>query len=248
MADEPWLARLAFSFPVRLRPRTPLRMRILFAGHAPLDESPTGRAWRTALERLRAAGHDVRALVVDGDPQAPERPHIRRVVCHGEAQGAPLRFAAPSFNGSGATSLNFAEMTDRQLSEYRDVLRIEFDREIDLHDPHIVHTQQLWLFAHLALEAGVPYAVSAQGDEFAIGKADVRYRRFMIQAAENAGRILTHSDDAHAGVSELVGELEGRVRRCPTIQADDPATANWYAALPGLYRETFVERFGSEPS
>lgn len=223
-------------------------MRILFAGHAPLDDSPTGRAWRTALERLRAAGHDVRALVVDGNPQTPDRPHVRRVVCHGEAHGAPIRFTAPSFNGSDATGLNFAQLTDRQLSDYRDVLRIEFDREIDLHDPHIVHTQQLWLFAHLALEAGVPYTVSAHGDEFAIGRVDVRYKRFMIQAAENAGRILTHSDTAHSGVSELVGELEGRVRRFPAVHGDDPTTANWYATLPELYRETFVERFGREPS
>ena len=224
-----------------------MRMRILFAGHTPLDDSPTGRAWRTALERLRTAGHDVRALVVDGDPQNPERPHVRRVVCHGDAKGAPLRFTAPSFYTNGSGGLNFADLSDRQLSEYRDVLRIEFDREIDLHDPHIVHTQQLWLFAHLALEAGVPYTVSAHGDEFAVGRNDMRYKRFMIQAAENAGRILTHSDVAHSGVTELVGELEGRVRRFPTVDADDPAVANWHTALPALYRETFVERFGREP-
>ena len=222
-------------------------MRILFAGHAPLDDSPTGRAWRTCLERLRAAGHDVRALVVDGDPNGLERPHVHRVVCHAESRTAPLHFPLPTFNGETSGCVNFAQLTDRQLSDYRDVLRIEFDREIDLHDPHIVHTQQLWLFAHLALEAGVPYTASAHGDEFKIGLSDVRYRRFMIEAAENAGRILTHSDAAHSGVSELVGELEGRVRRFPQAVADETTNVAWHAQLPDLYRETFVERFGREP-
>lgn len=185
-------------------------------------------------------------LVVEGNASAPDVPYMRRVLCSADFPLAPIHFAAPSFTGNGSGRQTFAKLTDRQLSDYRDVLRIEFDREIDLHDPHIVHTSELWLFAHLALEAGVPYVASAWGDEMDVGRTDPRYRRYVVQAAENAGRILTHSDAAHQSVVEMVGDLEGRIRRFSL--PDDGSTANgWWQPLAGIYRETFVERFGCDP-
>jgi hypothetical protein len=222
-------------------------MRILFASHLSPDDPQCGSSIVAATNRLRAAGHHVHVLIVDGCPTSPERPNVRRVLCSSEHPLAPIHFPAPTFDRRSNGGPTFAELSDRQLSDYRDVLRIEFDREIDLHDPHVVHAAQLWLFAHLALEAGVPYVASTIGEEFDICRADARYRRFVVQAAENAGRILTHGDAAHAGVLELVGELEGRVRRFDLPDADGATTGPWWQPLPTLYRETFVERFGREP-
>jgi hypothetical protein len=222
-------------------------MRILFASHYSPDDPQAGPSILAAMARLRAAGHHVHVLVVDGNPTSSPLPNVRRVVCSADHPLAPIHFAAPSFDRRGAGRPSFAELSDRQLSDYRDVLRIEFDREIDLHDPHVVHTSQLWLFAHLALEAGVPYVASTTGEEFETCRTDARYRRFVVQAAENAGRILTHGDAAHAGVLELVGELEGRVRPFALPAADSAATGTWWQPLPAIYRETFVERFGQEP-
>jgi len=222
-------------------------MRILYATHLPPNDPVAGRLLLAAMARLRTAGHDVRAVAVDGDPKMPDVPYMRRVICHPEDRRAPIHFAAPSFDAAGSERPNFLQLTDRQLSDYRDVLRIEFDREIDLFDPHVVHTQQLWLFAHLALEAGVPYVASTTGQELTLGRDDARFRRYVTEAAENAGRILTHSDDADRQVRELVGDLEGRVLRI-TLPDVEATNALWWQALPTLYRETFVERFGLEPT
>lgn len=223
-------------------------MRILFATHiAPESAGGAGSALFTAMTRLRSAGHHVHVLTVEGNAAAPDLPYVRRVLCSSEQPLAPIHFPAPSFDGGANGRPNFAQLTDRQLSDYRDVLRIEFDREIDLHDPHIVHTSQLFLFAHLALEAGVPYVASAAGEELEASRADARYRRYVVQAAENAGRILTHSDAAHDGVIEMVGDLEGRVRRFPLPDGDSAAPAGWWQPLASLYREVFVDRFGREP-
>jgi len=222
-------------------------MRILYATHLPPNDPVEGRLLLAAMARLRTAGHDVRAVAVDGDPKMPDVPYMRRVICHPEDRRAPIHFAAPSFDAAGSERPNFLQLTDRQLSDYRDVLRIEFDREIDLFDPHVVHTQQLWLFAHLALEAGVPYVASTTGQELTLGCDDARFRRYVTEAAENAGRILTHSDDADRQVRELVGDLEGRVLRI-TLPDVEATNATWWQALPTLYRETFVERFGMEPA
>jgi hypothetical protein len=221
-------------------------MRILFASHLSPENVNGGGALFTAMARLRSAGHHVHMLTVEANAAAPDLPYVRRVLCSADYPLAPIHFAAPSFRENASGRKTFAALSDRQLSDYRDVLRIEFDREIDLHDPHVVHTSELWLFAHLALEAGVPYVSSARGDEIDLVRADPRYRRYVVQAAENAGRILTHSDTAHQGVVELVGELEGRVRRFPL--PDDAAAPNgWWKPLVDIYHETFVERFGQDP-
>lgn len=224
-------------------------MRILFASHLSPHDPVAGKIMLATLAKLRAAGHDVRALAVCGDPGLPDVPYVRRVLCHPEYRGAPIPFFAPSFNGRAVVvGPSFAQLTDRQLSDYRDVLRIEFDREIDLYDPHVVHTLQLWLFSHLALEAGVPYAASTTGEELETARQDARYRRYVVEAAENAGRILTHTDAAHQAVLELIGDPDGRVLRRPLPEAADGANeAWWWQPLPAMYRETYVERFGQEP-
>jgi hypothetical protein len=241
-------------------------MRILITSHEPLDTGISGRAAHASAYGLAEAGHDVRLLVIDGNPSAEHEPNVRRVLCHPADARATLRFAPPTFDGPAAhsggvidaagrvvdaagrgASTRFSTLTDRQLAEYRDVLREEFDRQIDLHDPTIVHCQHVWLFGHLALEAGVPYVLSAYGEEFAVGRADPRYRRFMLEAAENAGRILTHDAAASEGVAALVGELEGRVVPFPLPSAASLHSGRWWEQLPALYRNVVIERFGRVP-
>jgi len=218
-------------------------MRILITSHEPFDAGISGRAAHASAYGLAEQGHDVHVLVVDGDPAVEHEPNVRRVLCHAVDPRAPLRFGPPTFDGEvGATP--FAALSDRQLADYRDVLREEFDRQIDLHDPSIVHCQHVWLFGHLALEAGVPYVLSAYGAEFAAGRADARYRRFMLEAAENAGRILTHDAAAAEGVAGLVGDLEGRVMPFPLPAAATLHSGRWWDQLPSLYRTVVVERFG----
>ena len=224
-------------------------MRILIASHESLAAAPSGRAAHACAYGLATLGHDVRLLVVEGSESAEHEPNVRRVLCHADAPPAPLRFGPPVFDGHdpAGRGLRFTAMSDRQLTEYRDVLREEFDRQIDLYDPSIVHCQHVFLFGHLALEAGVPYVLSAYGDEFAAYDADPRYRRFMQEAAENAGRILTHDAAAARGVEALVGSLEGRVVPFPLPGADQLHSGRWWQPLPQLYSDVVVERFGRLP-
>jgi hypothetical protein len=224
-------------------------MRILITSHEPLDAGISGRAAHASTYGLAEAGHNVRLLVVEGDAEAEQEPNIRRVLCHAVDPRAPLRFGPPTFEGGSSPGgpTTFSALSERQLAEYRDVLREEFDRQIDLHDPTIVHCQHVWLFGHLALEAGVPYVLSAYGEEFAAARADGRYRRFMLEAAENAGRILTHDAAASEGVASLVGDLEGRVVPFPLPGAASLHSARWWDPLPELYRNVVVERFGRMP-
>lgn len=224
-------------------------MRILIASHESLAAARSGRAAHACAYGLAESGHDVRLLVVEGNPDAEHEPNVRCVLCHVDAARAPLRFGPPTLDGraAGGKLLPFTSLSDRQLTEYRDVLREELDRQIDLYDPSIVHCQHVFLFGHLALEAGVPYVLSAFGDEFAAYRADPRYRRFMQEAAENAGRILTHDDEAARGVAALVGDLEGRVLPFPLPSTEHLHSGRWWESLPQLYGDVVVERFGRLP-
>lgn len=212
-------------------------MRILFTSHDPLDTPGSGMLVDGWTQRLAAAGHQVRVLCVEGLPHDEQESHVRRIFCHPTDRRAPLRLARPALNGSDPATRRFTSLSDRELADYRDLLRVELDREIDLYDPCIVHVQHLWLFSHLVLEAGAPYVISAHAAEFAADGVDRRFHRYMQEAAENACRIFTHDPAAHAGVSKLVGDLEGRVV-APAPAVDD---------LPHIYRDALNERFGRLP-
>ncbi|MCE9603446.1 MAG: glycosyltransferase [Planctomycetia bacterium] len=230
-------------------------MRILFTSHEPLDGAVSGRFVDSAARGLASAGHQVRILCVDDEPGEEVEPNVRRVVCHATDRRAPFPHAMPTFGGvasptavaeAGRSNVTFAALSDRQLSDYRDLLRAEFDREIDLYDPCIVHVQHVWLFGHLALEAGIPYVLSAHPQEFEVARTDSRYRRYMQETAENACRILSHGAAARA-VNELVGDLEGRVVPFPLPSNESLGKARWWESLPALYRASLIERFGKLP-
>ena len=220
-------------------------MRILFTSHEPLDGPVSGCFVESAARGLASIGHQVRILAVDDEPAEEPEPSVRRIVCHASDRRAPFPHAMPTFHPNGR-STSFAALSDRQLSDYRDLLRAEFDRELDLYDPCIVHVQHVWLFGHLALEAGVPYVLSAHSHEFEVAKTDARFRRYMQETAENACRILTHGTAA-SQVAELVGELEGRVVPFALPPAETLSKQRWWESLPAMYQASLVERFGKLP-
>lgn len=220
-------------------------MRILFTSHEPLDGPVSGRVVESAARGLASAGHQVRVLAVDDELTDDPEPNVRRIVCHATDRRAPFPHTMPTFHPNGKTT-SFAALNDRQLSDYRDLLRTEFDRELDLYDPCIVHVQHVWLFGHLALEAGVPYVLSAHPHEFEVAKTDARFRRYMQETAENACRILAHGTAAQS-VAELVGDLEGRVVSFALPTADALGKQRWWESLPAMYEASLIERFGKLP-
>lgn len=208
-------------------------MRILLTHHFPLDFDSAGRfAWALA-ERLSAAGHEVRGLVVGATDQAAPVP-TRSVA------DAAVWFSAGALEGP-----TFQNLSDQQLATHRDVLRKALDAEIESFNPHLLHAQHIWLLGHLALEMGVPYVLSAWEAELTTCRLDNRYVRLAQEAAENAGRILVSAlrlaDEVHA----LFGELDGRV-----TAADGQAAwlADGAAPVMSIYREVLTARYGPRGS
>ena len=218
-------------------------MRILLINQSLLDQGlldgvECGLPFDALSEALIAAGHEVRRLSFGGQIADADR-------------GAPAaRLAgnpAAALPSPGAQA--FDGFSDRQLAAARDALRQALDAEIDAFDPHIVHVQPIWVLAHLALEAGAPYVLTASGAELPVYRIDPRFRRFAEEAAENAGRIVATSEPARAETIAAFGDLDDRVVTMPPELAERSAApaamAQWLAAI---YRQVSSDRFGDRPA
>ncbi len=217
----------------------PARKRILFTAHAPLEELAAGHATRQLMSALQHAGHQVRVLTVDRASRADEL-QVRRIICHPQRSDAQLSFELPQFV-THAGAMTFAALNDKQLVEYLEVLRQTLDDEVEHFDPHLIHAQHLWLFAHLALEAGVPYVATVWSEELQALRDDVRCRRMVQEAAENAGRLLVSSTALQAETQTALSDLDdARFTVTPPGAVDGAALEQ----LDDIYRDVLEARFG----
>jgi hypothetical protein len=210
-------------------------MRILLTNHFPIEDSAAGALVVRLAQGFVDRGHAVRLLVVDHNQGGASKFYVRTIVCNPTGEAADLRFALPRFAAEGDRQLTFHDLSNRQLNDYRQALRDAFDDEISTFDPHIIHVQHIWLQGHLALEAGVPYVLSAWGPELEDASREARFRRYAQETAENAGCILTASDDQAAAVRALFGDLEDRVVTIAPDDCDQTLLA---------YRQVLQSRFG----
>ncbi len=217
----------------------PARKRILLTAHAPLEELSAGHYTRELMSALQRAGHQVRVLTVDRASH-DDSPQVRRIICHPQRSDAQLSFELPRFvTQEGATT--FTGLNDQRLVEYLEVLRQTLDDEVEHFDPHLIHAQHLWLFAHLALEAGVPYVATVWREELLSLRHDGRCRRMVQEAAENAGRLLVSDAAVQATAQATLSDLgDERFNRTPTDPLDGAAVEQ----LDDIYRDVLEARFG----
>ena len=227
-------------------------MRILLASHFPPEDSPRPALIGSEfIQGLEAAGHEVRALFVDSVRGAKRLggAALVRVTCRRGDPGADLPFDIPYFATHPGQCRRFAELSDDETAAYREVLRRAVDAQTGQFDPHVMHCDHVWLLAHLALESGVPYVISAYADELAECDLDARFRQTVTEAAENAGRIIVPDDALRRRLRALVGEatsgeIDGRIALAPwnasgRLSDDTQKRVAWFAVL---YAQVLAER------
>ena len=220
-------------------------MRILFFSHVPLEEPERGAGTLTVAVGLQAAGHSIRALVVDHKSRDESRVPLRRVMCRPGDPLAELEFEMPRFVAVHG-SQRFLDLSDAEIGAYRQALRRALDAEIATFDPQIIHAEHAWLTAHLALESGVPYVLTAHEEELLQYRQDARYQRLASEAAENAGRVIASDEKIAEQLTSIFGDLDGRIEIAPWIagyrEGADAKTCA--AALTSIYGQVLDERLG----
>ena len=164
---------------------------------------------------------------------------------------AELHFPLPRFDVPDGASdgVAFSQLSDGQLSEYRENLRRRLDGQIDRFNPHVLHAQHVWLEGQLALETGVPYVLNAWHDELAGPAADARFQDLVAQAAENASRILVPDEAVRSRVAAAFDGAADRTMIMPrklhagALDAS-VASSDTSARLIALYQAVLEERFG----
>ncbi|MES1213584.1 MAG: glycosyltransferase [Singulisphaera sp.] len=220
-------------------------MRILIASDEPIDDESSGSRTIALALGLSAAGHAVRVLDVGPAPIVSQRISLRRAVCAASDAAAELPFEAPHFGAARTGGKRYAELSDDELSQLRNTLRRMLDQEILDLDPQIIHAQRIWVMGHLALESGVPYAVTARQEEFVELERDNRYERLASEAAENAGRVIASSAELANTVRSYFGDLDERITVAETLlDSMIDATPECIAQLTGIYAAVLDERLG----
>jgi hypothetical protein len=216
-------------------------MRILLTDHwptgvtAPADLPPL-------VSALRAAGHDVRWLVVTDAEHLPTIPGVHAVVCQSPDNLSAFHRLPVFETESDSPYETFASLSHDQWTEYRSKLRLVLNDVVEKFDPEIIHAHGIWIWAHLALESGVPYVVSPLGPELDRQTCDVRGEALVDQAAENAGCIITASEDFAAQCRQRWPELDSRIKLLPAGAGEgDPSLAK---RLTEIYESVLQERFG----
>ena len=169
-------------------------MRILLTSHFPLARLGSGLFVRDLGRGLIEAGNEVQCLCTGTEPTSAERFPVETLICSSDTEAADLSFDLPDFLHRRTGEVTFGEMTDDQISNYREVFRRRLDSLVDRYNPDIIHGQHIGLQGELILETGVPYVLTAHWSELVTFDQDSRIRALALQAAENAGRILVGSE------------------------------------------------------
>jgi hypothetical protein len=221
-------------------------MRVLLTDHFPLSASSSGKHCRLLAAGLQQAGHEVRVITVADGPQPVESFPLRVVVCRADARQAALPFTLPGFTLAAPAGVLFADLTDEQLAAYREELRRQIDVEIAQFNPHVMHSQHVWIEGQLALETGVPYVLTAWGAELACLESDPRYRTLAEQAAENASRIVVGQESLASRLAATFDSISERVLVVPEIATTQGSSAS--ERMADIYRAVFQQRFGTPPT
>ncbi|MBX3415251.1 MAG: glycosyltransferase family 4 protein [Pirellulales bacterium] len=186
-------------------------MRILLVNDSPLVGSGSGTTTEELGRALLRAGHDVRGLLLADRRDIAAPFPVRAVVCSTSAPAAELPFDFPVWTWHPASRATYAMLAEAEFHRLREVLRIELDREVSDFDPEVIHCQHLGLWAHLALESGVPYVVSAHAASLQVACEDARLQLLAEQAAENAAALIASSEDLSAEIRRRLPGVETRL-------------------------------------
>lgn len=186
-------------------------MRILLVNHAPFEGSGSGTSTYELALGLVHAGHEVRCLLA-ADRAEIETPFpVHAVVCSAEHAAADLPFDFPTWTWHPGSRNTYADLTDEQFGRYRETMRRELDRQVSEFDPQIIHCQHAGPLAHLALETGVPYVLSAHAASLRVESEDRRLRPLAEQAAENAATVIASSEHLAAAIRRTLASVDVRI-------------------------------------
>ncbi|MBI1850874.1 MAG: glycosyltransferase [Planctomycetes bacterium] len=189
-------------------------LRIIVVNHFPLEGSGSGTYVRSIAAELHRRGHAVRVIAPDHDlprgyPFEVDTIRFRRDG-DGPAEGV-IPFNFPCFTTHPRSQVKFADLSDSQLTQYREAFRVAITAAVRAHRPDVLHGQHLWIATGAAARTGIPLVATCHGTDLLGLDGDPRGRGDAEEAARGARRVLAVSSWVAERVQERLSVLRERV-------------------------------------
>lgn len=167
-------------------------MKVLLINHFPLEGSGSGVYTKNIGQRLLAAGHQVKVVVVDNEINNDYQFPIKTII----------DYNFPCFTTHPKSNNQFYKLTRQEMNDYLNKFIRIVKKTVSDFKPDIIHCQHLWVAPYAALQTKVPYVITAHGTDIKGYKKDKRYRQIALKGAAGAEKIITISKQVNQEVKK----------------------------------------------
>lgn len=180
-------------------------MRILLVNHFPLEGSGSGIYTKNIAQRLLDKGHKVKVIAVDNQKAENNQYQFPvETLVHDDF---------PCFTTHPKSNNQFYNLSKSEIDSYLNSFEEIIKKEAEEFEADLIHAQHLWIAPYAAQSTNLPYIITAHGTDIKGFKKDERYRKFALEGARNAEKIITISDQVHQEVEKYYSPDKKKLRK-----------------------------------
>ena len=189
-------------------------MKVLLVNHFPLQGSGSGVYVLNIARSLEKAGHKTCIITPENTTDYKK---IKDIKLHPvffkfkEEIKGQQDFNFACFDPHPRSSLLFADMTDKQISQYEEAFRKAIKEEIEEFKPDIIHAQHIWLISKVALEFNIPVIVTSHGSDIMGFQVWPKFHNVMYDVADGCKKIIAISNHSKDVIADIFKDNANKV-------------------------------------
>lgn len=171
-------------------------MRILLINHFPLQGSGSGVYVANIARSLKRKGHKTCIISPENTSNFSDIKDIKLhpvFFKHKEEIENQQDFNFPCFDPHPRSSLLFCDMTDEQITKYKNAFRQAIKEEIEKFKPDIIHAQHIWILSDVAAEYNIPLVITSHGSDMMGYDWWEEFRKYAHNATDKCKKIIAIS-------------------------------------------------------
>lgn len=189
-------------------------MKILLTNHFPLKGSGSGVYVVNIAQELVKNGHEVCIIMPENTTRIKKIPKVkihpvyfkRKELIKGQ-----LDFNFPCFDPHPRSSMNFSQLTDKQIKEYEEVFRQAIEQEINIFKPDVIHSGHIWIISSIAVDYEIPVIITCHGSDVMGYNESTRYHNYAKKAAQGCKKIIAISHRNKEDLESIYNEQKEKI-------------------------------------
>lgn len=215
-------------------------MKILLMNHVPLIGTGSGVYTQNIAEVLTKKGHEVCVIFPENNIVKP----IQNIKLHpvyfnaGNNIPGELPFNFPCFTTHPRSMQPFYDLTEEELSQYKEVIKTAIEEEIKEFKPDIIHSGHIWIYPSIAANYNIPLVITTHGtDVIGYNRSD-RFKPIATDSALKADAIISVSQDNYEVITQIYPFIKDKTVIIPNGYNSD----NIY--YEDIDKDEFLKQFG----